>query len=67
MSIRSAAKLILYSAELYANTIENAKDVAELLFIGMDTTRHGNKNVDVGRDALRCFIVCLNQSLRAHF
>jgi len=38
--------------------MENAKDVAELLFIGMDNTRYGDKNVEVGQEALQCFQVC---------
>lgn len=43
--------------------MENAKDVAELLFIGMDNKRHGDKNVVVGQDSLRCFLVCWNKYL----
>jgi hypothetical protein len=38
--------------------MENAKDVAELLFIGLDYSKFGDKSVVVGQDALRCFLVC---------
>lgn len=40
--------------------MENAKDVAELLAIGMDYNKHGDKNVAVGQDAIRCLQVCLS-------
>jgi hypothetical protein len=28
----------------------------------MDNNRHGDKNVDVGQDAIHCFQVCLSLS-----